>query len=248
MLKQQQTHTMDSLMTDCMSPQALQALFAETNYRLRESRKTVLQRYAVGTEAELLTKIKQGAVAEHPAYERYLSALILEQTRLQIRAEMLSQLADRREAELPSISVHWGLKEKLQNHYALRLVEQVGLTQDALMLSFDTGLRVEVRYFSIQEHSIRWRWGDAELRIDTAPTHPDCATFPRHLHREDGAIAADAATSADTNCWLNLSGLLDLLLQDPLLKILGLRLPQEKMRQRIALPSMTEQSAPPHPV
>lgn len=66
-----------------------------------------------------------------------------------------------------------------------------------------------------------WRWRDAELRIDTAPVHPDHATFPHHLHGEDGMPVPDLATSADTDCWLNLSGLLNLLLQDPLLKTLG---------------------------
>jgi hypothetical protein len=212
---------MDHMAKAGMSPEALQALFSETNYQLRESRKAVLQRYAVGSEAELLTKIRQASVAEHPAYELYLSALILEQTRMQIRAEMLAQLAHAPEAELPSISLHWGLKEKLQSHYALRLAEPVRLAQDALMISFDTGLSVEVRYFSPQEYSIMWRWRDAELRIDTAPTHPDHATFPRHLHSEDGMAVLDLATTADTDCWLNLSGLLNLLLQDPLLKTLG---------------------------
>ena len=207
-------------MTADISPEALQALFSETNYQLRESRKAVLQRYAVGSEAELLTKIRHASVAEHPAYELYLSALILEQTRMQIRAEMLAQLAHAPEAQLPSISVHWGLEDKLQSHYALRLAEPVRLAQDALMLSFDTGLSVEVRYFSAQEYSIMWRWRDAELRIDTAPTHPDCTTFPRHLHCEDGTLVPAVATSADTDCWLNLSGLLDLLLEDPLLKSL----------------------------
>ena len=207
-------------MTADISPEALQALFSETNYQLRESRKAVLQRYAVGSEAELLTKIRHASVAEHPAYELYLSALILEQTRMQIRAEMLAQLAHAPEAQLPSISVHWGLEDKLQSHYALRLAEPVRLAQDALMLSFDTGLSVEVRYFSTQEYSIEWRWRDAELRIDTSPTHPDHATFPRHLHREDGTPVPFVATSADKDCWLNLSGLLDLLLEDPLLKSL----------------------------
>ena len=139
---------------------------------------------------------------------------------MQIRAEMLSQLTHSPEAEIPSISVHWGLKEKLQSHYALRLAEPVRLAQDALMFSFDTGLSVEVRYFSAQEYSIMWRWRDAELRIDTSPTHPDHATFPRHLHREDGTPVPCVATSADTDCWLNLSGLLDLLLENPLLKSL----------------------------
>lgn len=215
------SHLMNPMTTAGMSPEALQALFSETNYQLRESRKAVLQRYAVGSEAELLTKIRQASVAEHPAYELYLSALILEQTRMQIRAEMLAQLTHAPEAEIPTLSVHWGLKEKLESHYALRLAEPVRLAQDALMLSFDIGLSVEVRYFSPQEYSIEWRWRDAKLRIDTAPAHPDHATFPRHRHGEDDLPVPDAATSADTDCWLNLSGLLNLLLQDPLLKILG---------------------------
>jgi hypothetical protein len=209
---------MDHKTTADISPEALQALFSETNYQLRESRKAVLQRYAVGSEAEMLTKIRQGSIAEHPAYELYLSALILEQTRMQIRAEMLAQLAHAPEAEIPCISVHWGLKEKLQSHYVSRLAEPVELAQDALMLSFDTGLRVEARYFSAQEYSIMWRWRGAELRIDTAPIHPDHKTFPRHLHSADGMVGPDAATSQDSDCWLNLSGLLNLLLQDPLLK------------------------------
>ena len=221
MFKHEQAHAMDPIMTASMSAEALQALFAETNYRLRESRKAVLQRYAVGSEAELLTKIEQASVAEHPAYELYLSALILEQTRQQIRAEMVAQLAYRAEAAVPSISVHWGLKVELQTHYASRLVEPVRLAQDALMLSFDTGLSVEVRYFSPLEYSIMWNWGEAEMRIDTAPTHPGCTTFPHHLHRADGSLAADNVTSPGTDCWPNLSRLLDLLLQDPLLATLA---------------------------
>ena len=208
---------MDTTMTADMETEALQALFAETNYRLRESRKAVLQHYGVGTEADLLTKIELASVAEHPAYELYLSALILEQTRMQIRAELLAQLSGGAPQERPSISVHLGLKEQLDAHYGSRLLEPVRMAQDALMMSFDTGLFVEVRYFSRQEYSIMWTFGDALLRIDTAPTHPDCATFPHHLHRGESAAVADPATSPDTDCWFHLSGLLKRLLQDPLL-------------------------------
>jgi len=216
-LNQEQTPVIDPAIAASMSPEALQALFSETNYRLRESRKAVLQHYAVADEAELLTKIELASVPEHPAYELYLSALILEQTRLQIRAELALQLACEQQTDLPSISVHLGFREKLQTHYASRLTEPVRLAQDALMLSFDTGLSMEVRYFSPQEYSIKWWWGDVELRIDTAPTHPSCTTFPHHLHREDGALVADDATFPDTDCWLNFSGLLDRLLHDPCL-------------------------------
>ena len=219
-MKHEQTPAMNTLTPAPLSAEALQALFAETNYRLRESRKAVLQRYAVQSEAELLAQIEQARVAEHPAYELYLSALILEQTRMQIRAEMVSQLDPANpanEIDLPSISLHLGLREQLQTHYASRLVEPVGMAQDALTLSFDTGLKVEVRYFSRQEYSISWSWGDFELRVDTAPMHPDCTTQPHHLHREDGTLAPDSATLPGTDCWLNLSGLLDRLLSDPLL-------------------------------
>lgn len=216
-MKHEQTPAMDTLTPAPLSAEELQALFAETNYRLRESRKAVLQRYAVQSEAGLLAQIEQACVAEHPAYELYLSALILEQTRMQIRAEMVSQLDPANEVDLPSISVHLGLREQLQTHYEARLLEPVQLAQDALMLSFDTGLKVEVRYFSRQEYSIGWSWGDSELRIDTASAHRDCTTQPHHLHREDGTLAPDSATLPGTDCWLNLSGLLERLLSDPLL-------------------------------
>ena len=200
-----------------LSNEAIQALFAETNYRLRESRKAVLQRYQVGSEAELLLHIQQARVAEHPAYELYLSALILEQSRLQIRAEMVQQFDSADHSDLPSISLHLALKDQLQTQYAPHLAEPVEMAQDALLLTFDTGLKVEVRYFSAQEYSIAWQSGDAELRIDTAPTHPDCATFPNHLHRADGTLALDGLTVPGADCWANLSRLLDRLLSDPLL-------------------------------
>ena len=209
---------MDTTMTADMETEALQALFAETNYRLRESRKAVLLRYGVGTEAELLTKIALASVAEHPAYELYLSALILEQTRMQIRAEMLSQLTGGAQTALPSISVHLGLKEKLNAHYKYRLLEPARMAQDALTVSFDTGLAVEARYFSEREYSVMWTCRDRRLRIDTAPTQSDGAASPPHLHRGENTPVSFPAILPDTDCWLHLSALLNLLLQDPLLE------------------------------
>ena len=216
-MKHQQTPTMNTLPSAPLSNEAIQALFAETNYRLRESRKTVLQRYRVHSETELLMHIQQARVPEHPAYELYLSALILEQSRLQIRAEMVQQFDSADHSDLPSISLHLALREQLQTYYATRLAEPVEMAQDALLLAFDTGLKVEVRYFSTQEYSIAWQSGNAELHIDTAPTHADCATSPNHLHMQDGTLAPDALTVPGADCWANLSTLLDRLLSDPLL-------------------------------
>lgn len=55
---------------------------------LRDSRAALLARHNAGDEAELLERIRRGAVAEHPAYEDYLGAGIIHQTREAIRADL----------------------------------------------------------------------------------------------------------------------------------------------------------------
>lgn len=201
---------------DSMDAEALQALYAKTVYLLRESRKEVLRHNAVDSEAALLEKIRNREIDEHPAYDHYLSALILEQTRMQMRTEMMEQFSGAPAA--PDVSMHLIFKEKLERHYADRMSEPVRLAQDALMLSFDTGLMMEVRYVSREEFSINWSWGDAELRMDTAPLHADCATFPAHVHDDSGTIKSGRMPDSGLDDWRNFSGLLDALLLDPLLE------------------------------
>ncbi len=198
-------------------PENMQKLYAKTNYLLRESRKTVLAQYGVADEAALLEQIKSGQVDEHPAYGHYLSALIMEQTRLHVRSELLAELAEGDVADAPA-SVHLMLKEQLEIHYIRRLSEPVRLAQDALILSFDSGLQMEVRYYSPEEYLFSWSWGEAELGIDTAPVHPACPTFPHHLHGDEGIILPDSVTLPGTDCWTNFSRLLDALLVNPFLK------------------------------
>lgn len=57
-------------------------------YVLRENRKSLLDQHGVEDEPALLDKIKSGEIAEHPAYEHYLSARILEATRNTVRDEL----------------------------------------------------------------------------------------------------------------------------------------------------------------
>lgn len=202
---------------DVLDTENLQNLYAQTSYRLRESRKEILKSYQVGCEADLLQKIRNGELPQHPAYEHYLSALIVEQSRLQIRAELLAHLSAGDNDEAPAISQHLTLKEHIESAYAERLTEPVRLAQDALLLSFDTGLMMEVRYFSTEEYSISWSWGEAELRIDTAPMHAENTSSSHHLHSAEGVVLADRITQPGRDSWLNFSALLNTLLQDPLL-------------------------------
>lgn len=57
-----------------------------------------------------------------------------------------------------------------------------------------------------------------ELRLDTAPMHVSCTTFPLHLHDENGMVRAGPIVDASLDSWGCFSRLLDVLLLDPLLE------------------------------
>jgi len=63
-------------------------------YELRENRNTVLQMHGAEDEAALLQRIQNGAVAEHPAYEHYLAARILADTRETVRVVLAERLTE----------------------------------------------------------------------------------------------------------------------------------------------------------
>lgn len=57
-------------------------------YDLREDRKRILSQYQAADEAALLASIVAGEVAEHPAYEHYLAARLLDETRETLRDQL----------------------------------------------------------------------------------------------------------------------------------------------------------------
>jgi hypothetical protein len=63
-------------------------------YELRENRNAVLKPYDAADEAALLRQIQGSAVAEHPAYEHYLAARILADTRETVRAVVAERLKE----------------------------------------------------------------------------------------------------------------------------------------------------------
>lgn len=63
-------------------------------YELREHRRAVLAQYAAPDEATLLDMIASGALGEHPAYEHYLAARVLEQTREDARELLAARLQE----------------------------------------------------------------------------------------------------------------------------------------------------------
>jgi hypothetical protein len=119
------------------------------------------------------------------------------------------------------LHIHLDLAQRVAARFSASLAADPRLSQDALTLRFADGLAVELRFASAQEYSIHWAWGDAELRIDTAPLHPGLASFPNHLHDHEGACRADPLTVPGREPWENLERVLEAVLADPLLRRLA---------------------------
>ena len=63
-------------------------------YELRENRIAILRPHGADDEAALLQKIHTGMVDEHPAYEHYLAARIIGDTRDTVRAVLGERLQE----------------------------------------------------------------------------------------------------------------------------------------------------------
>lgn len=116
------------------------------------------------------------------------------------------------------MTLHIDLKVAIDRHFADRLAADTQLAQDAIVVRLNNGVTLELRYAGPDEYAFNWQWGDARLRIDTAPLHEELATFPNHLHDADDAVRADPITRTDRDAWDNTRRLLEALSADPLLQ------------------------------
>jgi hypothetical protein len=101
----------------------------------------------------------------------------------------------------------------LLQHYAHESL----LCRDALQLFLTNGVNVEVRLASPEAYAFSWVYGDAMLRIDTAPVAHGVGTYPNHFHDADGGVHADPVTQPGRAPIENLAALVTALLADPLL-------------------------------
>lgn len=114
--------------------------------------------------------------------------------------------------------LHDALKEAIDVQFAETIAEPAELCQDALLVRLHNGVVIEFRFASAEEYAIGWRWGDTELRIDTAPLHPQLSTFPNHLHNGEGQVLADPLTNPGREPWDNVRSVITALIGDPLLQ------------------------------
>lgn len=117
--------------------------------------------------------------------------------------------------------LHNALKEAIDSQFAQAITEPAELCQDALLVRLDNGVVIELRIASAEEYAIAWRWGDTELRIDTAPLHPQLSTYPNHLHTGESQLLPDPLTHPGRDPWDNVNAVITALIGDPLLQSQG---------------------------
>lgn len=112
------------------------------------------------------------------------------------------------------MNINLDLEEKIKHCYAEH-IEKIELKQNALIVNFDNGLRVDLRYLNLYEYFIAWYSGDRHWKIDTAPLHKELRTSPNHMHDDRGVIVEDPLTHPGESAWGNTRRLLDAILKSP---------------------------------
>jgi len=114
------------------------------------------------------------------------------------------------------MNINLDLEEKIKHYYKGK-IENIELKQNALIVNFDNGLIVDLRYLNRHEYFISWHSGDKHWQVDTAPLHKELRTFPNHMHDDKGAIVEDPLTHPGASAWDNMHCLLDAILKSPAL-------------------------------
>lgn len=115
------------------------------------------------------------------------------------------------------MSLHLDLAARIDDTFGAHLETPVEVKLDALIARLDNGVILEARIAAADAYAIAWIWGEAELRIDTAPLHRELGSFPNHLHAADGSLQRDPLTRCGAEPWDNLRAVIGAILADPLL-------------------------------
>ena len=187
---------------DRMAPEAAREInqLSRTIFELRESRKRILDTYAMVDENALLSAIEHDRINEHPGYEHYLSARILADAHQDARRQLMPG-----GRETPPATLHLAFVASVGARFGEHLAEPVTLLQDAMRIVLDNGATLTVRIAAADAFSLEWAYDDRNYRIDTAPRHdtsrtangddsespthgkPGCA----HVHVPGGAVLSD---------------------------------------------------------
>lgn len=174
---------------------ALAALSKEL-YDARQLRKQLLTLAGCTCTEAMLQAISDGLLPEHPSWEAWLSATLLERHEHHLQARM-----DWRCRHPHADAEPEGFDDSTTLAGLLQLPEGFEPPQhlpDGVALQGPDGLEALVRWVSPQAWSVEWSLGGAHWRLDNAPiAHPGVGTGA-HLHRPDGQIVDSPIAVDDT--------------------------------------------------
>lgn len=113
--------------------------------------------------------------------------------------------------------LHIELQEYIEAAFGETHGVTVTLCRDALEVSLPNGVALTLRVADCNEYAFGWRWGEAQMGIDTAPLHSEVGTFPNHLHTPNGNVAGDPISEIGADPRRNVRALIEALLTQPLL-------------------------------
>ncbi len=90
------------------------------------------------------------------------------------------------------------------------IIKEIQLYTDRIRLTLEIKSWIEIRYPVLSKFSFHWELGNSIYRFDTAPHHPDLASYPRHIHfqreenvLEDRILAKDGTPEDHLRQFLN---------------------------------------------
>lgn len=208
---------MDPFFTGMAPDTALElAELSRRMYALRETRKGLLASTGEADADALLAALRAGRLPEHPAYDSWLSVIVLERAEVALRTRIDWRCRHPR-AEAPSgADDDSGLSALLAEVSVPETFASVQVHPDGVSFVGPGGLNVVARIAWAHDWAVEWHLDGRGWRLDTAPVaHPDVATRA-HLHRPDGTVVADPLALETGNAAVVLQTVLDALARDAL--------------------------------
>ncbi len=82
------------------------------------------------------------------------------------------------------------------------------IKSDGLLLKFNDGSQLELRYPSKKKYSFNFLREGRLFVIDTAPIHDELETYPNHIHDFDGKLLKDDITDVNNDPIKNIESFL----------------------------------------
>lgn len=162
-------------------------------FNLRERRKRLLADAGCGDADEILTAVREGRLPEHPGYDAWLAARLIEEREhaLHEALQWRCLIANGRKCLPPPRSGLAALAHAIRPSLPSAFAGGLRLHHDGISFSGASGIQALVRVLMPQAWSFEWHWAGESWRLDTAPVAHAGVDSAAHVHQPDGSVVAN---------------------------------------------------------